>query len=391
MSVYGGEAELDDGRGRVRLAAGERTFARWGAQAEEPRRFEPGEENDDFTQWDGLRESEERSAARSSEYLPDELDAYAGEFERNGQWQYESTVGYVWVPRVEFGWQPYSNGQLGVDALRLHVGPLRALGLGPLPLRPLGAAGVLRLGLGARPHLGPGLGELGGGAATPARRPWAGAISRSGPGVSHNGSRDVARPLRADPWNVVRRGDLGGRNVSQRRVGIDRIEPGALRAADSVALRPTRDARSLRSGDDAPRAISRRQTPGDFVRELEVDNKTTIPAPWTHGYGPPPAESTERATARRAERTRRTTRTPGPNAPTSASGSRSDGSAAAPRQSQRPTPWYARRSTGSPSGEGGTAARPAPSAGAETGRSGSAWGTRSRRGIEGPRGGCGAH
>ena len=140
VSVYAGEAVLDDGRRQVRLAAGERTFARWGAEAEEPRRFEPGGENDDFSQWDGMRESEERSAARSSEYLPDELDAYAGEFERNGQWQYESTVGYVWIPRVEFGWQPYSNGQLGVDALRLHVGPLRALGLGPLPLRALGAS-----------------------------------------------------------------------------------------------------------------------------------------------------------------------------------------------------------------------------------------------------------
>ena len=60
VSVYAGEAVLDDGRQQVRLAAGERTFARWGAEAEEPRRFEPGGEDDDFARWDGMRESEER-------------------------------------------------------------------------------------------------------------------------------------------------------------------------------------------------------------------------------------------------------------------------------------------------------------------------------------------
>ena len=110
VSVYAGEAALDDGKQQVRLAAGERTYARWGAEAEEPRRFDP-EEDDDFARWDGLRESEDRWAARSSEYLPDELDAYAGEFESNGSWQYESTAGYVWIPRVVVGWQPYSNGR----------------------------------------------------------------------------------------------------------------------------------------------------------------------------------------------------------------------------------------------------------------------------------------
>ena len=57
VSVYAGEAVLDDGRRQVRLAAGERTFARWGAAAEEPRRFEPGGENVEFAQWDGMRES----------------------------------------------------------------------------------------------------------------------------------------------------------------------------------------------------------------------------------------------------------------------------------------------------------------------------------------------
>ena len=290
VSVYAGEAVLDDGRRRVRLAAGERTFARWGAQAEEPRRFEPGGENDDFAQWDGMRESEERSAARSSEYLPDELDAYAGEFERNGQWQYESTVGYVWIPRVELGWQPYSNGRWAWTPYGYTWVPYERWGWAPSHYGRWGQSASFGWYWVPGRTWGPGWVSwaVGGGYVgwcplgwrDQPVRPW---------GWHHNGHAMSRGRYGQDPWNVVRHGDLGGRDVARRRVGFDRIEPGALRAADSVALRPTRDARSLRSGDAAPRAISRRQTPGDFVRELGVDNKTTIPAPWTHGYGPPPA------------------------------------------------------------------------------------------------------
>jgi hypothetical protein len=58
------------------------------------------------------------------------------------------------------------------------------------------------------------------------------------------------------------------------------VDPRVLRVADSPNLRPTRDARNLLAANPTPRAISRRPTPGDFVRELAVDNKTTIPSPW---------------------------------------------------------------------------------------------------------------
>jgi hypothetical protein len=178
-----------------------------------------------------------------------------------------------------------------------------------------------------------------------------------------------------DPWNVVRQGDLAGRNVGRRRVGFDRIAPGELRAADSVALRPTRDASTLRAGDATPRAISRRQTPGDFVRELGVDNKTTIPAPWTHGYGPPPAGVDGARTGARRRTDGDDSQNSRTNAPASASGSRSEGGAASPRQAQRTAPWYAPRPTENVSGERGTAAQPAPSAGSESRRSRSVWGT----------------
>ena len=247
VSVYAGEAVLDDGRRQVRLAAGERTFARWGAEAEEPRRFEPGGENDDFSRWDGMRESEDRWAARSSEYLPDELDAYAGEFERNGQWQYESTVGYVWVPARRVRLAALLERPLGVDALRLHLGPLRALGLGPLPLRALGPVGVLRLVLGARPHLGPGLGELGGGrrlrGLVPPRlaRPAGPAL---GLGLPRR-PRGAARPLRAGPLE---------RRASRR-------PRGPRRGAATRGLRPDRAGRPPRGGLGRPSAHSRRAQP----------------------------------------------------------------------------------------------------------------------------------
>ncbi len=382
VSVYAGEAVLDDGKRRVRLAAGERTFVRWGAEAEEPRRFEPGGENDEFAQWDGMRESEERSAARSSEYLPDELDAYAGEFERNGQWQYEGAVGYVWVPRVEVGWQPYSNGQWAWTPYGYTWVPNERWGWAPSHYGRWGQSASFGWYWVPGRTWGPGWVSwaVGGGYVgwcplgwhDQPVRPWG---YRGG----HVGYATSRGRYGQDPWNVVRHGDLRGRDVARRRVGFDRIDPGALRPADSVALRPTRDARSLRDGGDAPRAISRRQTPGDFVRELGVDNKTTIPAPWTHGYGPPPAgvDGARYGAQRRSDGD--DDKNSRANAPTSGSASRSEGRATSSRQSQRSAPWYTPRPTENASGEGGPTARPAPSAGAESRRSRSIWGTLRRQ------------
>jgi hypothetical protein len=164
----------------------------------------------------------------------------------------------------------------------------------------------------------------------------------------------------------VRQGDLGRRGLSGRRIGVEQIDPAGLRVAESVALRPTRDARGLREEGAVQRTISRRMTPGDFVRELGADNKTTIPAPWTRGYGPPPAgvDGARYGTPRRTDRTgdekpsRGWVTNPGTgstSAPTGGvaggSGRRSpsgggSGSAVSPRQAPRPAPWYTPRATG---------------------------------------------
>jgi hypothetical protein len=303
VSVYAGEAALNDGRRQVRLAAGERTYARWGAEAEEPRRFDPGED-DDFARWDGLRESQDRWAARSSEHLPDQLDAYAGEFEANGNWQYESAAGYVWVPRVVAGWQPYSNGYWAWTPYGWTWVPYERWGWAPFHYGRWDFS--LSWGWYWIPgHVwGPGWVSwaVGGGYVG-----WCplGYYDRPVVPWHHRGyGGRRGRHGGHERWSIVRQGDLGRRHLHGRLVGVDQVDPTGLRVADSVMQRPTRDGSSLREDRAVPRTISRRMTPGDFVRELGPDNKTTIPAPWTRGYGPPPAgvDGARYGTPRRTDR-----------------------------------------------------------------------------------------
>ena len=92
---------------------------------------------DDWDRWNYSR-SEEQSNPDSARYVPDgvygvdDLDEY-------GAWRRVPTYGAVWVPRVAAGWVPYSTGLLGArPVLRLDLGRRRAVGLGAVPLRPLG-------------------------------------------------------------------------------------------------------------------------------------------------------------------------------------------------------------------------------------------------------------
>jgi hypothetical protein len=405
LSVYAGEAVLDDGRQRVRLAAGERTYARWGAEAEEPRRFEPGEDADDFARWDETREAEERWASRSSEYLPDELDAYAGEFEANGRWQYEGTAGYVWIPSVGIGWQPYTYGHWAWTPYGWTWVPYEHWGWAPFHYGRWGFSASFGWYWAPGHTWGPAWVSwaVGGGYVGWCPLGW-----RDRPVTPWGHHRGHAVPRgrhgSGDGWNVVRHGDLGGRDLARRRVGLDRIDPTALRVADSTAFRPSRDGRSLREADPVPRAISRRPSPGDFVRELGVDNKTTIPAPWTRGYGPPPAgvdgarygtpRRTDRSDEERPSRTwaTPTTRRGTEPAPAAAGGStsgsgRGSESAVSPRRAPRPAQWLTPRTPESP-----TAPRPDRSERVEGGGGGGV--RRPRGGTEGssayrPRGGGG--
>jgi hypothetical protein len=278
VSVYRGEAVLDDGRGQVRLAAGERTFARWGEAAEAPGPFEIGE-TDDFARWDEAREAEERWAARSSEYLPDELDPYAGELERNGGWRFEASVGYVWAPRVALGWSPYSNGYWSWTPYGWTWVPNEPWGWAPFHYGRWGFSAAFGWYWAPGQTWGPAWVSWGVGSGYVG---WCPLGWHDRPVYAWGGAnRGFAVPrYGAQGWNVVREGDFGQRDVARRRVPLTGIDPRALRVADSPSLRPTRDARALVAANPQAHAISRRPTPGDFVRELSVDNKTTIPSPW---------------------------------------------------------------------------------------------------------------
>ncbi len=87
-------------------------------------------------------------------FFYDELSPY-------GDWVRHPNYGWAWFPRnVHAGWRPYTDGRWVMQRLRLDLGLLRAVRLGDLPLRPLGAGPALRLDLGPRHDLGPGLGLL---------------------------------------------------------------------------------------------------------------------------------------------------------------------------------------------------------------------------------------
>lgn len=65
---------------------------------------------DAFDRWaEDLRG--DRASVASARYLPTEIRTYGGLFDRYGDWQYDSSYGYVWYPRVDTGWRPYYQGE----------------------------------------------------------------------------------------------------------------------------------------------------------------------------------------------------------------------------------------------------------------------------------------
>ncbi len=108
LDVLRGAAELVNELGRTPLVAGERAFAR--AQAAPSYAYVYNSAAwDAFDQWSEARRDERLGA--SSQYLPDSVRPYAASFDTYGSWQYASSYGYVWYPRVDVGWRPYYNGR----------------------------------------------------------------------------------------------------------------------------------------------------------------------------------------------------------------------------------------------------------------------------------------
>jgi hypothetical protein len=299
VSVWEGEALLEDAQATVSLAAGDRTYARWGDRAEEPQRFDL-EEQDDFDRWNADQDAQDRWDGRSAQYLPDELDSYSGEFAAYGDWSYETTVGYVWVPRVAVDWRPYWHGRWCWTPYGWTWVPNERWGWVPshygrwghgehgwywIPGRTWGPAWVSW--------------AVGGGYVGWCPLGWRDRPVQDWDSQRRRYERGHAIPRsgRSGPdieaWNVVQQGQLAVRDLAQRRVSVDRVDLKALQVAASARFRPTRDVRQLREAEPLAHAISTRPTPGDFVRELAVDNKTTIPAPWFRRAGATPRGNTQ--------------------------------------------------------------------------------------------------
>lgn len=66
---------------------------------------------DEWDHWVGSRAQIYDRPAVSRRHLPADLSSYAHEFDTSGRWVTDRTYGSVWVPAVERGWSPYSNGR----------------------------------------------------------------------------------------------------------------------------------------------------------------------------------------------------------------------------------------------------------------------------------------
>jgi len=278
LSVYLGEAMLQGDRG-ARVRAGERVHARDGEIVRWPSAFDR-RDADTFAMWDDERHERLREARQRPADLPEEASAYYDELYDHGSWDREPEIGYVWRPRVSFGWQPYTHGRWMWTAYGwtwlahepwgwapFHYG---RWGYSPagwywIPQRGWGPAWV-NWAVGG-PYVG-----------------WSPLGFRNRPIIVHHRSHrgGVAIPRAGSgAWVYARNGDMTSRDLARRRVQVDPAELGQIRALGSPRARLTKDLRvvdapvSVKAG--VPRTVRTKPTPGDTVPELRGGNDTISP------------------------------------------------------------------------------------------------------------------
>ena len=276
LSVYEGQAVLDAGRRRQEVHAGEAVFVRRGEWPDEPRQFDR-DRLDDFGAWDRERaeQARDRREGRSASYLPSEVRAYASDFDAYGGWHYETEVGYVWAPRVEVGWRPYSNGRWCWTSYGWTWVPSEPWGFAP--------SHYGRWGFSA----GLGWYWVPGGAWSPAWVSWAsggdylgwcplGYRNRPVTGFDHAVPRGLRPGGRSSAWNFARRSELASRDVARRRLDPGVVDAGSLRVAESSRLRPTRDLRTVEALAAVPRSGGERT----FPRDADTGRGPSRAVPW---------------------------------------------------------------------------------------------------------------
>ena len=278
VSVYEGQAVLDASRRRVVVEEGQMVLVRRGEWPEAARSL--GRDRlDDFASWDREQSdpyyNDEGQGGRSSRYLPQEVAPYASDFENNGSWHYETEVGYVWAPRVEAGWRPYSNGRWSWTSYGWTWVPYERWGFAP--------SHYGRWGFSA----GLGWYWIPGGVWSPAWVSWAvggdtvgwcplGYRDRPVAGFDHAVARgsSFGAASRGPEWTFARRGDMASRDLLRRRLDTAAVEVGTLRVADSPRGRPTRDLRSLETARAATRSAFERAGTRGTAPEIRIDSNT---------------------------------------------------------------------------------------------------------------------
>jgi hypothetical protein len=304
LSVGEGEVLANFANERVAVRAGEQVRYADGV-VEGPYRS-PRTAGDDFDRWceDRFRELNRMARNHDDQRLPDELDPYADELDRNGTWVYDEPSGYVYVPRVAYDWAPYTYGRW---VYTLY-------GWTWVADEPWGFATSHYGRWGYSSNLGwhwmPRAGFAGAwvGWSFPSGR-WGHTVGWSALGFNDRpvgsiygtGGRAVPRgqtrgqaPSRA--WTFAERSDMGRAAAQRRRVDIPDDE--AQRAAWNTKVAPDRNFRETVSAiernigrggrgegrpgngvdDTAPR-VYLRPSPGDSTPELRSDPQTTIPTP----------------------------------------------------------------------------------------------------------------
>lgn len=310
VSASEGEILVDLAGERMTLRNGERV--RYADRAVDgPYRYARGG-GDSFDRWCEERFEELSRMARNRDdaRLPDELDPYSDELNRNGEWVYDESQGYVYVPRVAYDWAPYTYGRWVFTLygwtwvadepwgfVTSHYGRWgysASIGWHWMPRAGFAGAwvgwsspvgnwsntiGWCALGYNDRPVGSFGYGS--GGRAVP---------------------RGEASSSAARGWTFANRSDLGRAGATRRRIDVP-VEEAQRAVVWNPGVTPDREFREVRRGfesrgargAEAGGAVSRgdgrssggegagriyvRPSPGDSLPELRSDPATTIPNP----------------------------------------------------------------------------------------------------------------
>ncbi len=167
VSSYRGIAEVVGDESSVMLRSGQRTMVSQSGEPDSPRAFNTVA-SDGFDGWVLDRNANylqgrpaDAGGGVDEAEIPDPIQPYRSELSTYGSWVTIEPYGNCWIPVGRLPrLAPVLERLLVEHAVRLLLGLLRSLGLGPVPLWPLGLGAGVRLGLVPRLDLLRRLGQL---------------------------------------------------------------------------------------------------------------------------------------------------------------------------------------------------------------------------------------